>query len=256
MERCKPREQKDLKLAERAYFPDELEKGRAIVSGDEAHHLARVRRVAVGQEVELFDGRGLVYRGRVANVERGRVEIAVAGEPLPDRVPRYRLTLAAAVPKGERFDWLVEKATELGVVRLVPLITEHSVVDPRRSKLGRLRRLIIEACKQCGRNRLMELAEPMPWPEYHAAERAQERWLAHPDRPGLAVGSWPAFPEGQTIALAIGPEGGFSAAEADAALGAGWRILSLGPTILRIETAAVAGAAAILLGMPGGSTRS
>lgn len=237
-------------MADRVYFPALIREGQATLSGDEAHHLVRVRRLGVGDEVELFNGRGLAYRGHVESVERDRVRIEVVGEPLPDRAARCRLTLATAVPKGERFDWLVEKATELGVAQLVPLLTEHSVVAPRQAKLDRLRRRIIEAAKQCGRNWLMELAEPVAWSEYQAAEQASERWLAHPGQPGSPVPGRPAMGEGQAVTLAIGPEGGFSEVEAAAAFQAGWRPISLGPTILRVETAALAGAAAILLGGP------
>ena len=99
------------------------------------------------------------------------------------------LTLATAIPKGDRFDWLVEKATELGVARLIPLVTEHSVVDPRESKLERLRRTIIEASKQSRRNRLMVLDSPLSWVDLVRSARQAVRLLARPD--GLSPGRWP-----------------------------------------------------------------
>src|SRR4051812_23439804 len=142
-------------MADRFYCPDPPVEGFLTLSGDEARHLIRVRRLGPGDVVEVFDGRGTALRAEVAGVGRDRVELAVRGGPLPDRVAPCLLTLATAVPKADRFDWLVEKATELGVARLVPLRTERSVVDPRATKLDRLRRAIIEAAKQCGRNRLM-----------------------------------------------------------------------------------------------------
>ena len=91
--------------------------------------------------------------------------------PLPERRPPFPLVLASAVPKGDRFDWLVEKATELGVERLIPLVTERSVVEPGPAKLTRLRRTIIEASKQCRRNRLMVLDPPTRWTELVGSPR-------------------------------------------------------------------------------------
>ena len=128
-------------LADRFYCPDSPVNGRVLLEGDEARHLIRVRRVARGECVEIFDGRGSAIRAEVADLGRDRVELVVLGPAVSIREPRCLLTLATAVPKGERFDWLVEKATELGVARLTPIVTERSVVDPRSAKLDRLRRV-------------------------------------------------------------------------------------------------------------------
>jgi 16S rRNA (uracil1498-N3)-methyltransferase len=201
--------------------------------------------------VEVFDGESpLAWPAVVREVAGDRVALEVAGEGVPGREPARPLTLATAVPKGERFDWLVEKAVEVGVARLVPLITARSVVDPRPAKLDRLRRAVVEASKQCGRNRLMRLDPPADFAAYLAAEPAPGRLLAHPGGPAPAdwagTGSQPG-----PAALAIGPEGGFSEAEVEAARAAGWRVVALGPTLLRIETAAIVGAAIVLAGVGG-----
>ncbi len=150
----------------------------------------------------------------------------------------WPLTLGVALPKGERQRWLLEKAVEIGVTRLVPLLTERGVADPTPSALERLRRGVVEATKQCGRNRLLEIGEPMKLAEYsrHAAADSL-RLLAHPDGAPL-VGS-PAATARAAVSLAIGPEGGFTMAEVDLARNAGWRAISLGPRVLRVETAAV-----------------
>ncbi len=202
-------------MLERFYCPDPLVDNSAILEGDEARHLIRVRRVAIGETVELFDGKGSAYRAEVASLGRDRAVLTVLEMVVQDRAPRLRLTLATAVPKGERFDWLVEKATELGVARLIPLVTERSVVDPRSAKLDRLRRVIVEASKQCRREppdgprpaddlglpgRVGSTSQPADRPS---------RGLAGSWRPGLATGSSSAI-------LAIGPEGGFTEAEVDA----------------------------------------
>src|SRR5262249_5827936 len=121
-----------VRMAERCYCADAASHtgGRLLLDGDEAHHLARVRRVATGEVVEVFDGKGFATRAEVIAVGKRQVELRPVGPPLPSREPGVRVTLASAFPKGERADWLVEKATELGVGRLVPLVCERSVVDP------------------------------------------------------------------------------------------------------------------------------
>ncbi|MBX6314173.1 MAG: 16S rRNA (uracil(1498)-N(3))-methyltransferase [Isosphaeraceae bacterium] len=231
-------------MADRFYCPDPPVAGRWTLAGEEARHLARVRRLGAGDLVEVFDGRGMAYRAEVCMVGKDHVELAAVGSPITEPVPGVHLTLATAVPKGERFDWLVEKAVEVGVARLVPLQTERSVVDPRAAKLERLRRLVIEASKQCGRSRLMEIGSPMPLADYLGLEAAPIRLLAHPG--GSLAPSWPRGEPGGRAALAIGPEGGFTDAEVAAARAAGWQLVGLGPTILRIETAGLVGAALIL----------
>jgi 16S rRNA (uracil1498-N3)-methyltransferase len=219
---------------------------RMMLGGEEAHHLVRVRRVHAGDEVEVFDGQGAAFRAVVAGVSRGQVELVLESQGSAERAAPCELSLATAVPKSDRFTWLVEKATELGVARLIPLITERSVVDPGPAKLERLRRVVIEASKQCGRNRLMELAEPMAWSQLVSDVTSEHRWLAHPDRdrPGAEVP--PAIGAGQAAVLAVGPEGGFTDTEVSAAHQCGWLPLWLGETILRTETAALAGAAILL----------
>ena len=231
-------------MADRCFCPDPPVEGRLVLEGDEARHLTRVRRIGVGEVVEVFDGKGFAARARVESAGKNRVDLTLLGEPIADRVAPCRLTLATAVPKGERFDWLIEKATELGVARLVPLITERSVVDPRVAKLDRLRRLIVEAAKQCGRNRLMELDSPTPWTALARAPADGTRLLAHPG--GVPASAWRPIRHGAPVTLAIGPEGGFTEPEVALAVELGWQAVGLGATLLRIETAGLAGSAAIL----------
>ena len=229
-------------MADRFFLAEPPRDGRAVLRGEEAHHLMRVRRLGVGEQVELFDGAGGGFRAVVRNLAKDAVELAV-GEPIPDRRLPLDLTLATAVPKGERFDWLVEKATELGVARLVPLRTERSSVDPRPSKLDRLRRVVIEASKQCGRNRLMELSDPVDWPDWARSQTAALRVLADP-----RGGGFPPVGRVSQAAVAIGPEGGFTTDEVALAESAGWLCARLGATLLRIETAGLAACAAMLVG--------
>ncbi len=233
-------------VSQRFHVPDLPKSGGLTLRGPEAHHLARVRRIGVGESVTLFDGRGRAVLATVTDVGRDQVQVEIASEVADATASAHpRITLATAVPKGERFDWLVEKATELGVDRLVPLRTEHSVVDPGASKLERLRRHVVEASKQCGRNTFMELAETVPFREFvHSPQEGSIRLLADPrGEPRLPTGSPVPSPE---ILIAIGPEAGFSKAEVDTAVGAGWLRFRVGTNILRIETAGIAMAAVVM----------
>jgi 16S rRNA (uracil1498-N3)-methyltransferase len=238
------RRESELPVSIRFYCPDPPRDGRYRLQADEARHLARVSRHVPGDRVELFDGNGFATAARVVEIGRDRVDLIAEGPAIPEVPPPCALTLATAIPKGERFDWLVEKATEIGVTRLVPLVTERSVVDPREGKLERLRRTIVEASKQARRNRLMVLDPLLSWPELMRSTQLELRLIARPD--GLPAGRWPPLPGGQAIVLAVGPEGGFSPAEEDLARSHGWWPIRLSTNVLRIETAGLAGAAAIL----------
>lgn len=230
-------------LHARFYCPDLAQTGNSRLGADESRHLSRVCRLGVGDVVEIFDGKGQAVLARVVKVENNGVELLAAGPPLPERPAPFSLTLATAVPKGERFDWLVEKATELGIERLIPIMTERSVALPGSPKLERLRRAIIAASKQCRRNRLMILDPPIPWNHLAGLHPASLRFLADPH--GIPPSQWPAIAPAQSVILAVGPEGGFTPAEVAAASHAGWIAISLGSTTLRIETAGLAGCAAL-----------
>ncbi len=231
-------------MLERFYCPAPPVDGLATLEGNEARHLIRVRRVTVGEMIELFDGRGSAFRAQVSSLARDQAILRILETTREDQAPRFSITLVTAVPKGDRFDWLVEKATELGVDRLIPLVTERSVVDPRSAKLDRLRRVIVEASKQSRRNRLMDLEPPTTWDSLVEAALHSIRLIAHPGGPGIvSAGLRPGV---DSAILAIGPEGGFSEGEVDRGVEAGWRPVGLGSTILRIETAALAGCSTIL----------
>ena len=228
-------------MAERYYCPEGVGGEIVTLAAEEATHLARVSRLGVGAVVEVFDGKGLARHAAVIEIARDRVVLQPEGPALPGRAAALELTLATAVPKGERFDWLVEKATELGVVRLVPLLCERSVVDPRGTKLERMRRLVVEASKQCRRDRLMELEAPLRWADWLVSPHvlsADVKLAADPE--GATFDAWPPLETGARVVAAVGPEGGFTTSEIDAARARLWTIVSLGATILRIETAGLA----------------
>lgn len=205
----------------------------------EAQHLAKVMRAAVGDEVVLFDGCGAEFTAKVARLTKSVVSLEILERREVNLEPRVELTLAVALPKGERQKWLVEKLTELGGARLVPLVTERGVAQPVDAALSRLARAVIEASKQCGRNRLMEIAPPREAKEYFAENLPGAKLIAEPG--GEVLGSLAV--DVKQLACAVGPEGGFTPAELKAALENQWRPVSLGRSILRIETASIAVAA-------------
>ncbi|HKI19105.1 MAG TPA: RsmE family RNA methyltransferase [Isosphaeraceae bacterium] len=230
-------------MSARFFCPDPPVDGRQRLGAGEARHLSRVCRLGVGDVVEVFDGRGFATTSKVITVGDDWVELTAVGPPLAERPPPCRLTLASAVPKGDRFDWLVEKATEMGVERLIPIVTDRSVVEPGSGKLSRLRRSIIEASKQCRRNRLMVLDPPMRWSDLAGCCPGLWKFVADPA--GLPASRVAAIPHGQAVILAVGPEGGFTASERELADQTGWLSISLSVNTLRIETAGLAGCSAL-----------
>jgi 16S rRNA (uracil1498-N3)-methyltransferase len=223
----------------------------ARLIGTEAHHLAHVMRGKQGDEIVLFDGGGSECIARVERIGRAEIELAVLSRQQIDRELRPAVTLGVALPKADRARWLVEKSVELGVSQLVPLASEHSMDRLTPSALGRLRRAVIEASKQCGRNRLMEIFEPAQLADYlTATPPGTARLFAHPEAASCAS-VLPALlgqkTADQPVLLAVGPEGGFSPAEVQLAQSAGWQLLSFGPRILRVETAALALVAAVAM---------
>jgi len=225
------------RMAERFHVNVELSPGQVVIDGPEAHHLGTVCRVRPGDAVVLFNGDGHEYPATVAEVGRRAIAVEVGERRSPVRESASRLHIASALPKGDRAQFLVEKLTELGVAVLTPLVTERTVVQPREGKVDKLERYVIEASKQCGRNVLMRIDPPRKWADLIRDPNLPGlRYVAHPESEGDSA------EEGNRI-VAIGPEGGLTDAEVALALEAGWRRLSLGPRILRIETAAMAAAA-------------
>jgi 16S rRNA (uracil1498-N3)-methyltransferase len=231
-------------MAERFYLNCALAPGPIELDGQEAHHLATVCRLRPGDRVYLFNGDGRQYPAEVVATERRRVSLRILGVETPVRELGFRLEVAAPLPKGDRGQFLVEKLTELGVTAFVPLRTARTVVQPREARLERLQRQVIEASKQCGRNVLLSIGELADWEAYTGrADLPGMRLVAHP---GGEEG-WPAEPPPGGVVVAVGPEGGFTDEEITLARARGWRVVGLGPRVLRVETAAVALAARLAL---------
>lgn len=231
----------------RVYVEDPLVVGtRCTLAGSAANHVARVLRLREGDALTLFDGRGGEYSARIVGFRKDVVEAEVLEHRAVERESSLHLTLVQGVSRGERMDWVIQKATELGVRRIVPVLTERTVVRlddlQRKKKLQHWRGIVIAACEQCGRNRLPELDPPL---SLHEALRAVgsegTRVLLSPE----GTRNVRNLERTTSIALLIGPEGGLAEREQEAAVRAGFEPVQLGPRILRTETAAIAALAAL-----------
>ena len=220
----------------RLFVPQPLaEAAKVELDQAQANYLGNVMRLGEGSELLVFDGESGEWLARISDASRKRMTLAVERQTRgPETVPD--LWLAFAPVKRTQTDWLVEKATELGAARLVPVITERTIVE--RVKLERLESIAIEAAEQCGRTRLPELAEPLPLARF-LEQREADRTLYFADESGGDAAS-SAFAPGPA-AILTGPEGGFTTAERNLIRSQPRAIpISLGPRILRAETAVLA----------------
>jgi 16S rRNA (uracil1498-N3)-methyltransferase len=232
-------------MARRRFFVDEVLNGKAEIGGDNAHHLTRVLRVEVGQTFEISDSER-VWLATVETAHKNLVRFDVVeevdcGPPLPN------VTLMLALIKFDRFEWAVEKATELGVTRVIPVEaarSERGLFDGSRARVERWRRIGREASEQSRRLRAPELADAMKFSAALKESATHRVWLdERPGAPLLLRAITPAL--GDSIQLAVGPEGGWTDGERTAFADAGWTGASLGPTVLRAETAVCASLAVI-----------
>lgn len=237
----------------RCYLPfADFSAGLLLVEGDEAHHATRVVRLREGDRCEVFDGDGHAALATVLTARSSHLQLQVEAQ-LPSMPPVADITLALAIPKGGNMELIVQKAVEMGVSRIIPLISDRTIVRPdardAAAKTLKWQRTVLEACKQCGVNTLPTVEEPQPY----------ARFLERTDLPGLKVqcaiteNARPlrdileaARAEGVSSAtVLIGPEGDFTPAEYAAAEAAGYAPASLGPIILRVETAVFMATAAL-----------
>ena len=156
-------------MPDRYFVSEPIVADRARLIDEEAHHLRHVMRARLGDAVVVFDGSGAQWQARVERLGRSDVELALFDRLEVDRELPIEINLAVGLPKGDRQRWLIEKAVELGVHRLTPLITSRGVAQPGERPLSRLRRAVIEASKQCGRNRLMEIRAPLECRDFFAS---------------------------------------------------------------------------------------
>jgi 16S rRNA (uracil1498-N3)-methyltransferase len=215
---------------------------RMLLEGSAANHITRVLRLRNGDALTVFDGNGGEFGARVEEFRKEAVVVSVAEHRALEKESPLSLTLAQGISRGERMDWIIQKATELGVSRIVPVFTKRSVVRLDEKQAGRKsqhwRAIAVAACEQCGRNRIPELAAPVDFFDVLAPDPSGPIRLLLSPTGDLHLDDLEGV--GTAITVLIGPEGGLEEAEQQAALSAGFKAVRLGPRVLRTETAAVA----------------
>lgn len=220
--------------------PSQWQTGQIILTGDEAHHCTRVLRSKLGDTVEVFDGDGRSAQGEIISLSKDKVEISLSAKPTTsNRSPEIHLI--QAIPKGGNMELIVQKAVELGITSIQPLITDHTIVRPEQmdKKVAKWQRIALEACKQCGQNYLPTIHPALEfnnWLEVRVRKSSELNLVA-----ALLPASRP-FSEvfadkPQSCSFLIGPEGDFSDKEYQQIIDAGYQPVSLGDIVLRVETA-------------------
>ena len=232
----------------RFYCPDPLAVGATIILPDHVAHHLQVLRLTPGAQVTLFNGQGGEYTATLESLERKRAlaEIKLFS-PREVELP-HAVTVAQALPEGGKMDWIIEKAVELGVTTLQPLAAQRCVVrlsaERAAKKAAHWQGIAIAAAEQCGRNRLPHLAAATDFSAWISQHDLHKRILLSP-RAEQRLSDWARHHPAQPVTLMIGPEGGFTEAEEKTALDHGALALSMGPRVLRTETAGLAALAAL-----------
>ena len=236
------------------YFPSEFTQASAALTGPDAHHLGHVLRAKPGDEVTLCDGAGFDYTARVTAIGPERVDLALLEKRPCTAEPTVEVTLFVGYPKQDKLETIVQKAVELGAVRIVPFFSRFCVAAPKKEDQKNIRytRIAAEAAKQCGRGVLPDVALPLP--NFGALCRSLEGYdlvlfcyeLGGAPLRQLLADAQSADGQRLKIALITGAEGGFAVEEAEMAANAGVKTVGLGPRILRCETAPLAVLSAVM----------
>ncbi len=241
----------------RFFYPQPIELGTLITLPDAVAHHIQVLRLNVGDSITLFNGEGGEYSASLRLIEKKRVHAEVqAFSPREAELP-YAITLAQALPESSKMDGIIEKAVELGVTNIQPLSAQRCVTrlsgERAQKRHAHWQGIIVAASEQSGRNRLAQLTELTDFQQWIRQKNTSPRILLTP-RATLSLPAWARQQPAQAVTIMIGPEGGFNAAEEQAAHDQGVLLLSMGDRILRTETAgmaAVAGLSAVWIESPG-----
>lgn len=211
------------------------------------HHI-QVLRLAPGDSITLFNGQGGEYAATLTSIEKRRATAQIQTFSAREAELAHPVILAQALPEGAKMDWIIEKAVELGVTEVQPLSAQRCVVrlaaERAQKKLQHWQGVAISAAEQCGRNRVPRVADIADFPAWAARQELSQRILLTP-RADMKLTEWARRHPPRAVTLMIGPEGGFSAQEEDIARRHGAVALSMGPRILRTETAGMAALAAL-----------
>lgn len=229
--------------------PKDIKDKSFTIENEQFHYLATVRRFSAGDEINIFDGLGNSYKARIDNINRN----SMSGTILSSKtlvLPTRKISLYTAIPKGERFDWLIEKASEIGVSKIVPVIYMRSVVkELSENKIERYKKISISASSQSWRADIMPIEQPISFNETVEKVSGNENtlnvlpWESEQEKNILDLVK--ENKEIKNINIFIGPEGGFDKNEIDFALKNDFKTVTLGKNILRIETAAIVAASII-----------
>lgn len=227
--------------------PGQIGKEEAVIQGSDAHHLRDVLRLQPSDRVVVFDGTGRQYQAQVVSVSRQKIKVALQAPLHVDDKPVLQLTMAQGYLKDKKMDGLVRQLTELGIDRWVPFLSKRSVPQPDQLRLqGRYRRwrkISLEALKQCGRSRVMEIDPPVTFGEAVTQARAYDfKIIFWEESKTATLTHWVRKTRPANVFVMIGPEGGFDRTEISLAEKEGFKSMGLGPRILRAETATVAAA--------------
>jgi len=210
-----------------------------------AQHVSKALRLKAGDALTVFDGRGGEYEAVIQRVDRERVDVKVGAVRDVERESALAIGLVQGLPEADKMDWIIQKAVELGVGWIQPLVCDRSVVRLAGERAARReahwRRVAVAACEQSGRNRIPEVRTTLAFQNWIAPPSSLARWMLQPDAAPLAAHAAPTGP----FELLVGPEGGLSDRERELALLRGCEPVALGPRVLRTETAPLAALAAI-----------
>lgn len=226
------------------------------LKGEEARYVLAVLRMRAGEELSLVDPRGGLHRARIERAGGSTLQLRVL-ESLPPRPePGTGVVLLQGILKGGKMDLVIQKATELGVREIVPFVTERSQVRDTR-KLSRWRKVALEAARQCGRAAVPSVREPVPMKDFFRGSERPLKGFIFWEEGGRPLSAEPLKDSEEDVLVAVGPEGGFTKEEAQGAEGRGLTVSTLGPLILRAETAAIAAVTLVQflmrrMGDPGG----
>ncbi len=230
------------------FFCDDINGDHISITGTDARHIGRSLRMRLGDEITVCS-QGIEYRSRILTISDEEVSCEVLGKAPSENEANISLTLFQALPKGDKLEFIIQKAAELGVKRVCPVLTSRCVSRPDKKgfdkKLERLRRIALEACKQSGRAQLVEITPLLSFEECINEMKTMEKELMCYEKGGISM-SEAGLSAGQSIGLLIGSEGGFDDAEAELAQSSGMTLIGLGKRILRCETAPIAAASIIM----------
>ena len=231
----------------RCYTHQALQVGTQLsLPEDIAAHLLRVLRLQTGDRCVLFNGDGHDYEARLVEASKRHAIAEINAQYPKENESPLRIHLFQGIARGEKMDWILQKATELGVFRIQPVSSDHCEVklDAQRSekRLQHWQHVVISACEQSGRATVPHVAEPLPLAQA-ATQTTATRWILHPDATSSLAQA--AQHVAHACCIAIGPEGGWSTRDLDTLIAAGWEMVHFGPRILRTETAGLAAISAL-----------